>query len=166
MCFFIFLYNTLLLFVGGVEESHPYFVHSFSFSYGLLGVLYIVIGWWLGEKEKPARFCDFASLRHSIYGFLIILLLSLTSGIIVHLFFFDWFLYTLAPYWWYLFIFTLLLTYTNFVIFVFKIRIKAKSFKKTVLDSKGQLEEKCKKAEERVSDLLGTTRLISKLQAD
>lgn len=166
MCFFIFLYNTLLLFVGGVEESHPYFVHSFSFSYGLLGVLYIVIGWWLGEKEKPARFCDFASLRHSIYGFLIILLLSLTSGIIVHLFFFDWFLYTLAPYWWYLFIFTLLLTYTNFVIFVFKIRIKAKSFKKTVLESKGQLEEKCKKAEERVSDLLGTTRLISKLQAD
>lgn len=166
MCFFIFLYNTLLLFVGGVEESHPYFVHSFSFSYGLLGVLYIVFGWWLGEKEEPARFCDFASLRHSIFGFLIIFLLSLISAIIVHLFFFDWFLYMLAPYWWYLFIITLLFTYANFVIFVFKIRIKAKSFKNTVLESKSKLEEKCKKAEESVSDLMGTTRLISKLQAD
>lgn len=166
MCFFIFLFNTLLLFVGGIEEAHPYFIHSFICLYTILGIIYLVLGWWLGEKEKPVRFCDFASLRHSIYGFLTILFIALISNFVVHYQFYDWFTFYLSPYWWYILVISILFTYTNFIIFVFKIRIKANAFKDTVLKSKSDLEEKCKKAEEDVSDLMGTTRLISKLQAD
>ena len=166
MCFFIFLYNTLLLFVGGLEGCHPYFVHTFAFPFALLGILYIFAGWCFGEKEKPARFCDFASLRHSIYGFLIVTSISIIFSFVVHFYFFNWFLYSFSPYWWPVFFVSLVFTYVNFIVFVFKIRIKARSFKNTVLNSKSELENKCKKAEERVSDLMGTTRSISKLQAD
>lgn len=166
MCFFVFLYNTLLLFVGGVEGVHPYFAHSFACLFLFLTNIYLLLGWWLGEKEKPVRFCDFASLRHSIFGFLIILLISFASNLAVHFLFFNWFMCYVSPYWWYFLVVSILFTYANFIIFVFKIRIKAKDFKSTVTKSKNELETKCKKAEEAVSDLMGTTRLISKLQAD
>lgn len=166
MCFFVFLYNTILLFVGGVEEVHPYFAHSFVCILVLLITLYLLVGWGIGENDKPKKFCDFSSLRHSIYGFLIILTLSIISSLVVHFFFPNWFLLYVSPLWWYILVLNIFFSYINFIIFVFKIRIKAKDFKSTVTKSKNQLEDKCKKAEEDVSDLMGTTRLISKLQAD
>lgn len=166
MCFFIFLYNTLLLFVGGIEDVYTCFTHSFICLYTILGIIYLIFGWCLGEKEKPVRFCDFASLRHSIYGFLTILFIAIISNFFIYYLYFDWYISNISPYWWYILVINILFTYANFIIFVFKIRIKANAFKETVLESKSDLEKKCRKAEEHVSDLMGTTRLISKLQAD
>ncbi len=166
MCFFIFLYNTLLLFVGGIEEVHSDIIHSFVCLYTIFCIIYLVFGWWLGEKEPPVRFCDFASLRHSIYGFFTILIIAIISNFFICYFYFDYYICNLSPYWWYFLVFSILFTYANFIIFVFKIKIKANAFKDTVLESKKDLEEKCKEAEKHVSDLMGTTRLISKLQAD
>lgn len=167
MCFFVFLFNMLLLFVGGIESKHAAFVHVFVLLLCFLSIAYMIVGWCLGEKEKPIRYCDFASLRHSIFGFIIIAVLVSVGSLVFYF----------SPYYveystvidiayWYVFIFSILFAYANFIVFVFKIRIKAKQFMGTVTESKEKLESKCKKAEERVSDLMGTTRLISKLQAD
>lgn len=164
MCFFIFLYNTLFLFVGGIEKVHPDFIRSFVCLYAIFGIIYLGFGWLFGEKKKPMRFCDFASLRHSMYGFLTILIIAL----ILNFFFrsFDWYIRCVYPYWWYILVISILFTYANFVIFAFKIRIKANAFKDEVLNSTRKLENKCKEAERHVADLKGTMRIASKLQAD
>ena len=166
MCFFVFLYSTLLLLMSGLEDVFESSVHCFVSILGTLSVIYLVLGWCFGEKEVPWRFCDFASLRHSIFGFIGIVILSAILCIIFRFYSCDWFDFYISQYWWYAFFVSIVITYVNFVVYVFVIRSKAKSFINTVGESKETLEGKCKEAEERVSDLMRTTRLISKLQAD
>lgn len=164
LCFFVFLFNTLLLFFGGIENIMPQFTHIYSTIFCGLICIYVIIGWCIGKVEKPKRFCDFSSLRHSIYSFLIIALVSTIACLIImnnNCFSID-----IDSFWWYILIGSVLCSYMNFIIFVIKIGRKAVSFKENVNAAKDELKDKCKKAQREVEDLLATSRVSAKLKAD
>lgn len=164
LCFFVFLFNTLLLFFGGIENIIPQFTHIYSTIFCGLVCIYVIIGWSIGEVEKPKRFCDFSSLRHSICSFLIIVLVSTIACLVIM----DnnCFSINIDSFWWYILIGSVLCSYMNFIIFVIKIGRKAVSFKENVNAAKDELKDKCKKAQREVEDLLATSRVSAKLKAD
>lgn len=164
LCFFLFLFNVLLLFVGAIENIIPRFMHIYSIVLCSLICIYIIVGWCIGEVEKPKRFCDFSSLRHSICGFSTIALLSLLLS--WFLWCKDCFLINIDSFWWYFLIAGILCSYMNFVIFVLKIGKKATLFKDNVESAKNELKEKCKTAQKEVEDLLATSRVNAKLKTD
>ena len=58
-----------------------------------------------------------------------------------------------------------LLSYVNFVIFVFKIRNNANAFKRRIRNKMEELNKRCESADNDVKDLLSTNRLSEKLKA-
>lgn len=164
LCFFIFLFNTLLLFIGGIENIVPQFTHIYSIIFCSLICIYVIIGWCIGEVENPKRFCDFSSLRHSIYSFLIIALVSIIACLIIMNY--NCFSINVDSFWWHILIGSILCSYMNFIIFVIKIGKKATLFKENVNTAKNKLKDKCKKAQSEVEDLLATSRVSAKLKAD
>ncbi len=164
LCFFIFLFNTLLLFIGGIENIVPQFTHIYSIIFCSLICIYVIIGWCIGEVENPKRFCDFSSLRHSIYSFLIIALVSIIACLIIMNY--NCFSINVDSFWWHILIGSILCSYMNFIIFVIKIGKKAALFKENVNTAKNKLKDKCKKAQSEVEDLLATSRVSAKLKAD
>ena len=166
LCLSLFMFNTLLLFFGGLETGHPEFVHVFTSIFCSFIILYLLLGWFLGEREKSHSICKFSSLRHATGCFLFGTFISLLTSSVVLFWLKDWFLSTIIPYWWYILITSILFSYLNFIIFVWKIWNKANDFKKNIEKSKNELKIKCQEAETEVSDLMSTTRLSARLQAD
>lgn len=164
LCFFIFLFNTMLLFIGGIENIVPQFTHIYSIIFCSFICIYIIIGWCIGEVEKPMRFCDFSSLRHSIYGFLIITGLSIIASLVIIRN--NCLSINIDSFWWYILIGSILCSYMNFIIFVIKIGKKAALFKEKVNAAKNELKGKCERAQREVEDLLATSRVSAKLKAD
>lgn len=166
LCFFLFMFNTLLLFVGGLETGHQDFSHVYASILCIGVVIYLVLGWLFGENEKSLAICKFSSLRHATVCFWVIAILSLLLSFCVFYWWKEWFFLYIIPYWWYILIVSILFSYLNFVIFVFKIWNKANEFKKDVELSKNELKRKCQDAEAEVADLLSTSRLSARLQTD
>lgn len=164
LCFFCFLFNILLLFLGGVESMCMQFTHIYSTIFCSFVLIYITIGWCIGENENPKKFCDFSSLRHVIISFITIVVLSaiFCSVVIYYNLFSDKILY----FWQYLLIVSVLFSYLNFIVFVAKIGQKAKAFKENVKSSKNDLVAKCKNAKKDEDDLLATSRIEAKLRTD
>ena len=166
ICFFVFLFNTMLLIVGGLENRHPFFIHYLSLIFNLLGIIYLMVGWFTGERKDPYRFLDFASLRHPIFGFVVVFTISSAVSLILFNYCKDYTFEYIEDIWWYVLVVSIVFTYLNFIVFVFKIRSKAHDFMSNVASSKENLKNKCKAAEKDVEDLMGTTRLMAKLRAD
>lgn len=166
ICFFVFLFNTMLLIVGGLENRHPFFIHYFSCLFNLLGIIYLIVGWFIGEKKDPYRFCDFSSLRHPIFGFMVVFTISFAASLILFYYCKDCTFEYIENSWWYVLVVSIVFTYLNFIVFVFKIRSKAHHFMSNVASSKENLKSKCEAAEKDVEDLMGTTRLMAKLRTD
>ena len=77
LCLFQFLFSMILLFLSAMENDFPFFVHLSSIVLCLLSIIYTIGGWVLGERKEPIRLCDFSSLRHSVWSFIFILILSI-----------------------------------------------------------------------------------------
>lgn len=164
ICLFIFLFNVLLLFLGGIETSYKLFSHTSSMILCSLAILYIVLGWIIGETDTPKKFCDFSSLRHISISFLIIFLFSIipTFWIIQNS---HWVAFIQSS--WNYFLFSgVVCSYLNFIIFIIKIGRKAFVFKKDVNKSKEELKNKCIEAKKDEDDLIATTRVKAKLKTD
>lgn len=164
ICLFIFLFNVLLLFLGGIETSYKLFSHTSSMILCSFAIIYIVLGWIIGESDTPKKICDFSSLRHIIIAFLIIFLLSTmpTFWIIQNS---HWEAFIQSS--WNYFLFCgVVCSYLNFIIFIIKIGRKAFVFKKEVNKSKEKLKNKCKEAKKDEDDLIATTRIKAKLKTD
>lgn len=164
MCFFLFLFDVLLLFFGGMESSHQAFSHVCVVISCTFILLYVIIGWCIGESEKPKKFCDFSSLRHASTAFAIIIVLSIISTIVIIQF--DDAISFIDTFWNYFVVFGVLCPYINFIVFIFKIWSKANGFKRNINDSKEQLKKKCQEAKKDEDDLLATVRIEAKLKTD
>ncbi len=164
ICFFLFLFNVLLLFLGGVEKIIPQFTHIYSVVFCSFICIYVVWGWCIGEDENPKSFFDFSSLRHSICSFFIITVLSLLASL--SLFYRDCFSIDINSFWWCFLVVGILCSYVNFIVFVTKIGKKAISFKENVESAKNELKKKCDAAQKEVEDLLATSRVSAKLKTD
>ena len=161
----LFIYNAVLLFLGGLESSYCINVHLFTVLYSLCIFIFILTGWIVGESECQKRFLHFSSLLHSI-------ICSVAIGIISVVLFFilkekhyclnQW----IYSYWHYFFIAGMLLTYTNFLIYAAKVGHSASDFKNEVLATKKDILPDCENVSKEVNDLLATTRVSNTLIAD
>lgn len=161
----LFIYNAVLLFLGGLESSNYTNVHLFTVLYSLCVFLFILTGWIVGECECKKKIFHFSSLLHSI-------LCSVTIGAISVVLFFllkekyyglnQW----IESYWHCFFIVGLLLTYINFLIYAAKVGHSASDFKSEVSTTKEGILPDCESVSKEVEDLLATTRVSNTLNAD
>lgn len=162
ICLFLFLFNILLLFLGGIESSYPVFSHTSAVILCLCALIYVIIGWLFGESDKPIKLCDFSSLHHTLIIFFIIFILSIIVAFFApH---YNKIITSIECVWPYFIIFGVLCPYINFIIFIAKIWHKAKKFKKDVTASKEILKDKCTKAREVEDDLLAAYRIEERLK--
>ena len=160
LCLFVFLFNVALLFLGGIECCFSDLSRRVCAILCIFSILYVVLGWMLGERENPKKLLNFSSLCHATYSFVSIFVVSVIIGIIN----FQYLCYV-TDFWWWLLLFCTFISYLNFVVFILKVNSKAKEYKKDVVESKNGMIQKCTEAEKDVEDLLSTTRLSEKLNA-
>ena len=165
LCFFLFLVSIFILLIGGIEKKYTDFSHVLVTFLDTFGGLYLVIGWFVGEIKCPKKIIDFSSLRHPSIGFLAVVSISfiLTEYVLLKKI-------SLIPLfdiiWWFSLLAFIALTYFNFIVFTFKIKNKARAFKKEVEKAKCGLITKCKEAEVKVEELRGLSRINARLKSD
>lgn len=163
LCFFTFLFNVLLLFVGCIECRHSVFAHIFVSIFSILGIIYLILGWIFGENEKAIRFMRFASLKYSVASFVIILFLATCTSLLV-CFLLNWSF--IKDVWWYVLLISVFLSYVNFIVFVFKIKNRANAFKKKIIGKKEELKISLDDMDNDVKELLSSNNLSQKLKVN
>lgn len=163
LCFFTFLFNVLLLFIGSIEYRHPVFAHIFVSFFSILGIIYLILGWIFGENEKNIRFLRFASLRYSVVSFVIVLFLAICASLL-DCFLLNWSF--IENVWWYLLLISIFLSYINFIVFVFKIKNRANIFKKKIIGREEELKTSLDDMDNDVKELLSSNNLSQKLKVN
>lgn len=161
----LFIYNAFLLFLGGLEISYSINVHLFVVTYTVFVLLFMCIGWIVGECEHKKKILQFSSLRHSIFSSLALVFLSLIVFFILEG------KNTPLNFWinsnWYFFlIIGMCLVYVNFIIFTIKVGRSASDFKEEVQNTKSSILPDCENVKKEVDDLIATNRVSSTLNAD
>ena len=163
MCFFIAIFNILNLLMCGADQLLPEGIFYCGVCcFNALCILYIVLGWILGEKEKPCGIINFSSLKHPIFSIIIIVLLSVICAAILKVDAFERFS---KNYWWIVVVIGLVLSYSNYIVFIFKLKIKAgrcKAHLKQITDS---LSSDCKQASSDANDLMTTNRIVGSIKS-
>lgn len=166
LCLFVFLINTVFLFIGSIESTATSFFHGFISVFSILSLVYIVLGWCIGEFKNPRRCFDYTSLKHPSVAFGLLIIISLALSF-VFIFCKTCCLESfLDKFWWSFLIAIIVASYLNFIIFVLKIKQMAKEYQQEVSDSKKELSEKCNCATNKVNELIAATKLINRLKAD
>ena len=163
LCFFTFLFNVLLLFVGGIEYRHSIFAHIFVSTLSILSIIYLILGWIMGEYEHNTRFFQFASLKHSVISFVFIFSLTVSISLII-CFFLSWSF--IEEIWWYILLLSVFLSYVNFIVFVFKIKHRANAFKKKIIGKRDGLMTSFNDLDKSVQGLLISNSLSQKLKVN
>lgn len=167
LCFFLFMSNTLLLFLAGLEGRYGIYAHITCMVLCLFSAIYIVLGWCLGERQKPACLLNFMSLRHPIYGIVLMLILAFIAVVLTKKYIYSSFVQGAESSWWYYALLLFIaLSYLNFVIFVGKIWHKARRFLNSINQLKITKKIECENAQVDIKDLLATCRLSDKLRSD
>lgn len=162
ICFYVFLSSIVLLWGASIESMWQNEVHLFFLFYCSLSVMYLILAWVLGEKEKACKVLNFSSLRHSFMCFITIFFTSLIcTGCIISLLTSvgsfvgqTWLIATITY---------IILSYLNFAVFAWKINRQAKKFRMKVNASKEHMKKKCRDMKNDVQDLLAVGRVNSKL---
>lgn len=166
LCFFLFMSNTLLLFMASLEGRLGIYIHIACIVLCCCSVLYLLIGWWLGEKANPVKFCNFTTLKHPMYGVGITVGLTIIAVVFAKVFINNPFIQNVDGYWWMILLAFLIVSFLNFVMFVFKIRSKALGFLDDIDKLKGAKKKECEDAQSDIKDLMGACRLNDKLKSD
>ena len=166
LCFFLFMSNTLLLFLAGLEGRLGLYTHIACIVLSVCSVLYLVLGWCLGEKPKPVRFFNFTSLRHPIYSVGCTVALAIIATVLAKVYLISPFVQNIQECWWMFLLGFIIVSYINFIMFVVKIWRKALRFLDDIYELKRIKKKECEDAQADIKDLLGTCRLNDKLRSD
>ena len=166
LCFFLFMSSTMLLFLASLENRLGLYTHVACIVLCICSVLYLVLGWCLGEKAKPVKCFNFASLRHPLYSVGIMVVITVIAVVLANVFINALFFQKIEGYWWIVLLVFLIVSYLNFVMFVFKIRSKSLGFLDEISKLKGTKKKECEDAQSDIKDLMGACRLNDKLKSD
>lgn len=159
ICFYIFLSNVILLWGASFENQWEDQVHIFFLFYCSLSILYLILAWLLGEKERICAGLNFSSLRHSFICFIVILFFSLIGLLFLPIGYSS----LIEPICLTMMVAYIALSYLNFAVFAWKINRQAKKFRNKVNTSKESMKQKCTEKKNEVQDLLAVGRVNSKL---
>lgn len=160
-----FLYCVIALFLSGIIM--PNFVDHIKLIWCFLTVftsLYFIIGWLKGEKKEQWKLCDFSGLSHTILWFSFIFIFSCFLGIIMK----NWVeesvnLEIRHVIWILLLIISVLLGYTNFIVFFIKIRTKASYIRKVIDQKTSEIQNEYNILKVEVDSLTKVNEVKSKL---
>ncbi len=163
ICLYIFLVSTLFLFCAGTEKIYPYETQCFVMIFGLCTIVYLILAWIFGEKKKSWSFLNFASLKHAVISFCIILFLTIVITISIR-YFTSAENNFISKGWKIVFIMIVIFSYFNYIIFIAKIWRKANDFKIELEKDKNTLEEKCANTFNEAKELIVANKVGSRLQ--
>lgn len=166
LCFFLFVSSTMLLFLASLENRIGLYTHVACNMLCICSVVYLILGWCLGEKAKPVKCFNFASLRHPMICAGIMVGITVIAVVLAKVFIHASFIQNIEGYWWVLLLALLFASYLNFVMFVFKIRSKSLGFLDEIYRLKGAKKKECEDAQSDIKDLMGACRLNDKLKSD
>lgn len=164
MSLWFFFYCTVALFLSGLEKYCTYSIKVFWSSLFILTIVFTLIGWICGEREKQIKYADFTLLRHCVVYFAGASLLSLT--ILIVLLFFHSPLLLSDLVWNSILIVSVILPYINFVIYFIKTKQKAKAIKRKITTSASDIAKKCTILKTSVDDLLSVGKISEQLLID
>lgn len=163
LSFFIFIFDILLLFMGGIESEFMNFVPIYVAISCFLSIIYILLGWVFGEKGRQNKYLNFQSLKYNTFLSIVIVVLSILSTITI-LFWVGNPLNLIRIIWKPLFIIWVILSFVHFCVYVLKIRNNAKQIKKNVIRKAVEFECKCKEIEQDTSKLLAINEVSAMLE--
>lgn len=166
LCFFLFMSNTLLLFLAGLERCLGIYTHIVCVVLCVGSVLYLVIGWCLGEKSKPLKYCNFTSLKHPIYSVICMVVIAAVAIVLSKYFISSPFVQSVEGYWWVVLLVFVVISYVNFIMFVGIIWYKARRFLSDIYIVSANLKKDCVEAQADINDVLAACRLQDKLESD
>lgn len=152
--------GTLLLLLGAVEERYPICISLALIVVSSVALLYTILGWSLGErsikKKWLSKLASFSSLRHTFYAMMCTLILVVVAVILIKSRYFapddPDFLFMKECYYWCLLVVSLL-PYTNFIVYIAKIRLKASEIRAQVNRERDKLKSECKKNTDKLQTL-------------
>ncbi|MCE8191370.1 hypothetical protein JFY64_04455 [Porphyromonas gingivalis] len=158
MCFFLFLCNLFLLFLGAIESRHQEFASATTSPFCILSSLFLIVGWARGEKPQQWKCCDFSSLGLVSGFFVVACFLSCLVGGFIKIDMSNTFR-------WWILLFNILLSFFNFIIFIIVIWWKINKYKKEVHKKVHNKEDghlgKCENIARKVSDIQVTMKFTS-----
>ncbi|WP_350456307.1 hypothetical protein [Macellibacteroides fermentans] len=157
---YLFLFCVLILFLGGIISINM-IVKSIIMQFTLLSFIYLLIGWFSGEKQKIYLKCfSFSSIRHNLVIFGILFLLALLICCICFIYLpYD---YT-GNLWGYFIIVTVLLPFSNFFVFFFKTKNKAKSIKLHIINQSNSINDDYNIVKEKINNLKAVNSVASQV---
>lgn len=138
----LFLYSVLALFQAGVEEKYAA-THIFWTFFTLCTLIYVSLGWILGEKEKQIKCLDFVQLRHCIIYFCLLWAICFIVALAVQKNESSNLHIAISSYWNLILIVSAILPFANFIAFIVKIRVKAKIIRINIEERAKKINVKC-----------------------
>lgn len=165
ICLFISFSSFALLFTGAIEKMFTGFSHCFCSVFCFLSIVYLLAAWFYGENENPKRFCNFASLRNATYGVLTLAAISVVCAIVLISIPKIYGPISETIWWWSLLAYTVF-SFTNYVIFFWKIGRSTNELKQEVCDFISGIQPRCDKSRAEVNKLLTTQQVNIELMSD
>lgn len=156
--------SLFLFFVGvsgllslGFENQYPSIVRCFWSVLSFFSLIYCTIGWNTSEESKK-RFLNFESLRHAIISFIVVFGISF-----VILFWSQNIDIFIQGIWSYLLPFSVLFSFSNFIVASVKIWRKARSTKDEIRRSQKEIVARCRDLRIKVESVISVNDLANDL---
>lgn len=161
MCLFIFFESVILLFVPLTRALYNNTTELFLLPFSALCILYLVFGWFCGEKNLKLHIAKFDSLMHPAICTLVFSILSIGFALWQN----AHSSMNFGELWKYLVVVLVLLGWVNFLIYAIFIRRSIDRFRIDVERSKSDILEKCKEAQKSYTDLQTVASVASMISA-
>ena len=168
ICLWFSLFGLMGLFLMGFEDSGENVnnpgIHLYWTIITLFSLLFSVLGWIRGNKEKPIlKVIDYCSLRFSIFTFIIFaflgyILYNITKDLTIVEKVEDW--------WSEILVFSIFLTYSNFIASAFEVWNRAKEGQNEIIEAKNALMTKCTELNNSIYSLQGVGNVAAMLTTD
>lgn len=151
---FVLMVSVALIFLPSLQNLWPVMdemTNLFLLPFSVLSILYIILGWFFGEKECVPSCLKFSSLKHPIICFLVALALSLAFACIGEKYSLD-----IGDSWKFLFVALIIVGWLNFFVYACIIKHSMNRFKALVEEKKDPIVKECesKQLNKRCDELL------------
>lgn len=162
LCFSIFLFNMILLFLGGFENVFPIFSHVLLIVFCSLFIIYHIIFWIIEYYHFFYSRIDYSSLKIPVIVWSVVVLISIICYCRIK----ELTNSFAEQYWWYVLVVGILFSYLNFVVFVVRTWNMMRVFKNDLKAEKDVLKKKCEEANTKASELLIVVKVNASLCAE
>lgn len=160
----LFLYCTFALFYAGLEQFYattPVFWALFTF----FTLIYVCLGWSFGECEKQKKYFDFTQLPHCIVYFCICWIICFVLANVIANAECQGLTDVIKSQWNNILIISAILPFSNFGVFVIKIRNKARTVRSQITESAAKIQVRCNQLQDNTQTLININKFCSGLEA-